>query len=298
MVSSIVGNYLVSKGVITIEQFKDLLVEQRKVRVKLGLIAVAEGLMTQEEADKVNKLQANMDKRFGDIAIERKYLTEGQVQALLRKQGNAYLAFAQALENQQLMTVEQLEQYMVDFQRDNQFTASNIEDLKSDDIDRILPLYMPIDGGEYLELAGTAMRTLMRCVDAEIYPERAYIASRCEADNGAIQLVEGDPSVTSGMFGKGEALWPTASIFGQEAFMEVNEDALDAIGELLNCINGLYASAVSHKGIALELCPPEFNTHVSAVEGEEMLILPVHIQGQKVDFVIAIGNKIEMKQGA
>ena len=298
MVSSIVGNYLVNNGIITIEQFKDLLVEQRKVRVKLGLIAVAEGLMTQEEAEKVNKLQANMDKRFGDIAIERKYLTEGQVEALLKKQGNAYLAFAQALENQQLMTVEQLEQYMIDFQRDNQFTTSNMEDLKSDDIDRILPLYMPIEGGEYLELAGTAMRTLMRCVDAELYPEKAYITSRCEADNGAIQFVEGDPSVTSGMLGKGEALWPTASIFGQEAFLEVNEDALDAVGELLNCINGLYASAVSHRGISLELCPPEFNTHISAAEGEEMLVLPMYIQGRRVDYIIAIGNKIEMKQGA
>lgn len=298
MVSSIVGNYLVSKGVITIEQFKDLLVEQRKVRVKLGLIAVAEGLMSQEEADKVNKLQANMDKRFGDIAVERKYLTQGQVEALLKKQGNAYLAFAQALENQQLMTVEQLEEYMIDFQRDNNFTASNIEDLKSDDIDRILPLYMPIDGGGYLEIAGTAVRTLMRCVDAELYPEKAYITSRCEADNGAIQRVEGDPDVICGMLGRGEALWPTASIFGQEAFLEVNEDALDAVGELLNCINGLYASAASHRGVSLELCPPEFDVNISAVEGDEMLVLPLHIQGQKVDYVIAVGNKIEMRQGA
>ena len=298
MISNIVGNYLVSKGVITFEQFKDLLVEQRKARVKLGLIAVAEGLMTQEEADKINKLQANMDKRFGEIAVEKKYLTEGQVMALLKKQGNAYLTFAQALENQQLMTVEQLEQYMVDFQHDNQFTASNMEDLKSDDIDRILPLYMPIDGGEYLEMAGIAMRTLMRCVDSEVYPEKAYIASRCEADNGAIQFVEGEPSVTCGMLGKEEALWPTASIFGREAFLEVDEDALDAIGELLNCINGLYASAVSQRGILLDLCPPEFDVNISAVEAEEMLVLPIHIQGQKVDFVIAIGNKIEMKQGA
>lgn len=298
MVSNIVGNYLVSKGVITFEQFKDLLVEQRKARVKLGLIAVAEGLMSQEEADKINKLQANMDKRFGEIAVEKKYLTEGQVMSLLKKQGNAYLTFAQALENQQLMTVEQLEQYMVDFQHDNQFTASNMEDLKSDDIDRILPLYMPIDGGEYLELAGVAMRTLMRCVDSEVYPEKAYITSRCEVDNGAIQFVDGEPSVTCGMLGKEEALWPMASIFGREAFLEVDEDALDAIGELLNCINGLYASAVSQRGIVMDLCPPEFDVNLSAVEGDEMLVLPIHIQGQEVNFVIAIGNKIEMKQGA
>lgn len=296
MVSNIVGNYLVSKGVISIEQFKDLLAEQRKVRVKLGLIAVAEGLMTQEEADKINKLQAVMDKRFGDIAVDRRYLTKGQVEALLKKQGNAYLAFAQALENLQLMTVEQLEQYMVDFQHDNQFTASNIDDLKSDDTDRILPLYMPIDGGEYIEIAGMALRTIMRCVDAEVYPEKAYIASRCEADNAAVQFVKGNPSVTCSLAGKGQALWPMASVFGQEAFLEVNEDALDAIGELLNCINGLYASEVSSKGGLMDLCPPEFSTNVSALEGEEMLILPLHIQGQKVDFIIALDNKIEMKQ--
>ena len=298
MVSNIVGNYLVNKGIITVEQFRDLLVEQRKVRVKLGLIAVAEGLMTQEEADKVNKLQANMDKRFGDIAIQKKYLTEGQVEALLKKQGNAYLAFAQALENQQLLTIEQLEQYMVDFRRDHQFTASNMEDLKSDDIDRILPLYMPIDGGEYMELAGIAMRTLMRCVDLDLYPEKAYFTSKCEADNGALQHVAGNPGATSAMLGKGEALWPVASIFGQEAFLEVDEDALDAIGELLNCINGLYASAASQRGVLLDLCPPEFKVNISAVVGKEMLVLPIHIRGQMVYFVIAVGNKIEMKQEA
>ena len=69
---------------------RQILNEQQKVRVKLGLIAVAEGLMTQEEADRVNQLQAVMDRRFGDIAVEKGYLTEGQVNSLLKKQGNAY----------------------------------------------------------------------------------------------------------------------------------------------------------------------------------------------------------------
>ena len=77
MVSSIVGNYLMEKGLLTGEQFRDILNEQQKVRVKLGLIAVAEGLMTQEEADRVNQLQAGMDRFFGDIAVEKGYLIEG-----------------------------------------------------------------------------------------------------------------------------------------------------------------------------------------------------------------------------
>lgn len=295
MVSSIVGNYLVDKGIISFEQFRDLLAEQQKVRVKLGLIAVAEGLMTQEEADKVNKLQAVMDKRFGDIAVEKGYLTDGQVEALLKKQGNAYLAFAQTLENQQLMTVDQLEQYMIDFQRENNLTISDMEDLKSDDVDRIMPLYIPSGCEKYLNAAGTALRTIMRCVDTEIYPEKAYVTEKCENDNAAMQYVDGEQNITCCMAGKGQALLPVASIFGKEDFPEVNEDALDAVGELLNCINGLYASALSQSGVSLELYPPEFSAEISAVEGKEMLVLPLHIKGQKVDFIIAAGNKIEIK---
>ena len=296
MVSSIVGNYLLEKNLITAEQLKDLMKEQQKVRVKLGLIAVAEGLMTQEEADKVNRLQAVMDKRFGDIAVEKGYLTEGPVEALLKKQGNAYLAFAQALENQQLMSIEQLEQYMIDFQREYNLTGSDIEDLKSDDVDRILPLYLPGGTEKYMNVVGTALRTIMRCVDTEVYPEKAFLATSLEADNGASQLMEGERDVICAMAGKGQALLPTASIFGKEEFAEVNMDALDAIGELLNCINGLYATSLSQGGVSMELYPPEFSDKISGISGKEMMVVPMYIKGQKVNFVTAIDNRIEMKQ--
>lgn len=298
MVSNIVGNYLVEHNVITLEQFRDLIREQRKVRVKLGLIAVAEGLMTQEEADKVNRLQAVMDKRFGDIAIEKGYLTKGQVEALLKKQGNAYLIFAQALENQDLLTIEQLEQYMIDFQRDNQLTYSDMEDLKSDDVDRILPLYMPIEGEKYLNLVGTALRTLLRCVDTDIYPDKMYLAKHCDANNGAVQRMEGEHNVTCAMVGKGQALLRTASFFGKENFSEVNMEALDAIGELLNCINGLYATALSQGGVSMELYPPEFSDQISGIKSAEMLVIPLHIMGQKICLVAAIDQEIEMEQEA
>lgn len=295
MVSSIIGNYLIGKGLISREQFSDLLNEQQKARVKLGLIAVAEGLMTQEEADHVNHLQTVMDKRFGDIAVEKGYLTEGQVSTLLKKQGNAYLAFAQALENLQLMTIEQLEQYMLDYRFENQWTASNMEDLKSDDADRILPLFLPAGSEKYFGAAGTALRTLMRCVDTELYPGKAVITNRIIADNAAVQSMDGNPQITCGMAGQGTALLYTASVFGQEDFPEVNEDALDAIGELLNCINGLYASAESQKGVNLELLPPDFRAGITELDSREMLALPVYIKDECITFLIAIDDKIEMK---
>ncbi|WP_337405738.1 chemotaxis protein CheX [Suilimivivens sp.] len=294
MVSSRVGTYRMEKGLLTGEQFRHILNEQQKVRVKLGLIAVAEGLMTQEEADRVNQLQAVMDRRFGDIAVEKGYLTEGQVNSLLKKQGNAYLAFAQAMENQQLMTIEQLEQILLDYRCENNFTASDMDALKSDDVDSILPLFLPVDSEAYYGIAGTAVRTLMRLVDTGLYPDKAYIMQKTEDENGALQKVEGEKGFVSALGGKGNALQFTASVFGQEKFASVDEDALDAIGELLNCINGLYVSECKD-GSSLELMPPSFKTGIQGFESRKMLVLPIHIKNDCVDLMIAIGDEIEMK---
>lgn len=294
MVTSIVGNYLVSKGWLSLEQMVDLVKEQRKVRVRLGLIAVSEGLMTQEEADRVNAYQMVMDMRFGDIAVRKGYLTAEQVERLLSKQGNAYMTFAQALEDLQLMSIEQLEQYMEDFRYENGYTLEDIEAIKSDDIDRILPLYLPPDAGQYLSLAGTAVRTLMRCVDNYLYLGKAYLTDKQAAANGTLQKMDGDEPVTCAMTGLGNALLYTASIFGQEEFPKVNEDALDAVGELLNCIDGLYASAVSNEDISLELMPPEYQTDIQGIESKEMLVIPVYVRGSCVNFAAAIGSDIHM----
>lgn len=294
MVSSIIGNFLLEKGLITIEQFRDLMAEQGKVRIKLGLIAVAEGLMTQEEADRVNHLQAVMDKHFGDIAVAKGYLTAGQVEMLLKKQSNAYLAFAQALENQQLMTVEQLEQYLLDFRVEKELTASAVEDIKSDDINRIVPIFLPVCSDKYMMAAGIAIRTLVRCVDSEIYLDKAYFTNELKVDKAAVQRMLGRVDVCCGMAAEGNGLLYAASVFGQEEFEEVNEDALDAIGELINCINGLYASEESKKGISLDLRPPEFSDRISCVKSKEMLVIPLHIRDSLVNLLITIDGKLEL----
>ena len=295
MIASIIGNYLKDVGLLSEEQLYDLLAEHRKVRAKLGIIAVAEGLMTQDEADRVNRLQAIMDMRFGDIAVEEGYLTEGQVETLLKKQGNAYLAFAQALENQQLMLIEQLEQLLIDFQYDNNFTSSDMDKLKSDDIDQILTLFLPLEGTKYEKIASVAIRTIMRLIDLDICVGRGYLANRREIQNGAMQKVTGKVGFTTALVGRGNALCNMASVYGQETFNTVDEDALDAIGEIVNCINGLAATSMEQQDNTLDLCPPEYSIDVEAIISEEMLVLPLRVLGKKVDLVIAYGNNVELK---
>lgn len=71
MVEYLLGNYLVKQGKITKDQLEEVIAKQDETRVKMGLLAVTEGIMTVEQAESVNRLQASMDKRFGDIAVEK-----------------------------------------------------------------------------------------------------------------------------------------------------------------------------------------------------------------------------------
>ena len=136
MFDQIFGNYLVKTGRITKEQLSDVIESESKVRVKLGLIAVAEKLMTTEQADEVNNLQAIRDRRFGDIAVEKGYLTEAQVGSLLKKQGNIYMIFVQNLIDKGLMTLEQVDEALKIYQDQQGFTHSDMDDLVSGDVDR------------------------------------------------------------------------------------------------------------------------------------------------------------------
>ena len=62
MIEYIIGNYLVEKGIISKGQFQTAVRQQNDVKVRLGTIAVSEGLMTQAQADAVNTLQQSIDK--------------------------------------------------------------------------------------------------------------------------------------------------------------------------------------------------------------------------------------------
>lgn len=288
MVGYILGNYLVETGRITKEQLQEVLANAGKVRVKLGLIAVAEGYMTAAEAEEVNRLQAVMDKRFGDIAVENGYLTDEQVGALLKKQGDEYMVFLQTLVDLNIMDMSAAEQTLTDYQKANGLSDEQCADLKSGEIDRILPIFIPLEAECYKEIIGVAIRTMIRCVDREICLEKGAMADKLNAKSGSFQTVEAeDGSKTCvGLIEEDGGFLITASLFAGEEFAQLDEDALDSCAELLNCINGIYASAKSKEDIELELLPPAMYMEDKELDGEQICVLPVMVKGKKMRFVV------------
>ena len=287
MVEYILGNHLVEAGKITKAQLKQVMDEHNSVRVKLGLIAVSEGMMTMEQADSVNRLQALRDQRFGDIAIEKGYLTDEQVEKLLKKQGNAYLMFVQTLIDDGYITIEELDWLLNDFRHEHGLSLSDLEDLKSDDVERIVPLLLPEEAMQYKDLICLAMRTMIRFIDRNIYMGRAVMVESLPTNAYATQSLAWERGLVDFLSERDGALLQLSCRFGRMDFEQLDLEALDAAGEFLNCINGLYVAKLSREGGFMDLMPPLYNECKDRIKNNYLCRIPVFIGEHGLYFTVA-----------
>lgn len=295
MFDQIFGNFLVETGKITKQQLADVIAFEGTVRVKLGLIAVAEKLLTEVQANEINQLQAIMDKRFGDIAVEKGYLTNDQVENLLKKQGNIYMIFVQTLIDKQLMTLEEIDKALEEYQAKMGFAHSDMDALVSGDVDRTVKLFLPTEEELVERHCAVAIRTFLRIIDSSAYVSKAYVTDSIQADKLAMQSLQGDHAITAAFVGKGDALLSTANTFANEEFETVDMDALDAIGEFTNCINGLFAVEMGNEGIDLDMLPPQFFDNATEITGNKLCVMPIHSKEKVILFVIAYHEEINVK---
>lgn len=292
MFDQIFGTYLVESGEISLKQMIDGINAAKNTRVKLGTIAIAEKLMTPEQAEEVNKLQAVMDCRFGDIAVEKGYLTDEQVGNLLKKQGNAYMALIENLISLQCITYEKIEECLKKYQDENGFSGSDMDDLISCDIDRVVRLFLPSNEELSDRHCALAIRTLTRIINSGAFVSKAYFTDKLEVSNVALQKLVGHHEITTAFAGCDDALLAIACPFADEEFETVDLDALDAVGEFVNCVNGLFASEVSKENMDLDMLPPEFYDSAKEITGNQFCVFPITIGNNKMCFVQAVDSTI------
>ena len=63
MLSQLFGKYLVEHKALSDDTLKNILKEQEGARVRLGTIAVADGLLTEAQADEINQ---KLKEKYGE----------------------------------------------------------------------------------------------------------------------------------------------------------------------------------------------------------------------------------------
>lgn len=288
------GNYLMEKNKISQSQFIKIMQEQEKTRVKLGLIAVSEKLLTAKQAEEINQIQKTMDQRFGDIAVDKGYLLAEEVTYLVNMQGNPYLQFVQVCMENNILTIQEIEANLETFKDEYKFSSSDIDAIKSGDIDRIIPVFidtnMPLSG----ECISLVIRNLVRFIDNNIILRRAYQVHNYFFDTLASQEMIGDHKIFVGFAGRLNALLPIANQFAKENFIEMDEDAFDSVCEFINCTNGLYASKLSHQDIHIDMTPPAFYTQRTLTSKGDIYVVPILLNGKQSDLLIVLDNPVEI----
>ena len=290
MLDRLMGTFLVEQGTLTRQQLTEAYKVQEASRAKLGVIAVAEKLMSIAQAEQVNTLQASMDKKFGDIAIEKGYLSEAQVSRLLDLQGNMYLAFLQAVVDLGYLSMQQLEMAEESYQSLHGFTESDMAALKTGDVEVAVPIFLETDDQLYKRMFTMGVKNMYRLVDSHVYIGKAYKARVLKDEVMGYQKFHGDQTAVVAISGKYEDVRKMAIAYTKEEFVETKEDALDAVCELINCINGLYATELSRADVKIELEPPNFSVNFAQASSEEMLVLPVYIRGGEIKYMIAVSK--------
>ncbi len=296
MFSQLFGKYLIESDIISEEQYEDILAKVEKTRAKLGLIAVSEGILTKEKAERINILQTQKDARFGDIAVEEGYITKEQLDMILSKQASPYIKFIQVLEEVTGIKQDKIELYIEDFRKSIGFTFEELESLKSEDIDSIVPMFAYAANPYVTRIAALALRNITRFVTDNYYigkiehvnnfDYRAFSGQQCEGDINTVIgfAVKDDP----------DGFIKIAAGYSKRGAYTLGLESYDAVGEFVNCIDGLFSSALSAENIEVEILP-QFSYENQIAKGSAY-VFPIYINGKEVSLYIAVDSDVSIGQ--
>lgn len=204
MFCQLFGKFLIEKEVIDKNKYNSIMERLAESRAKLGVIAVADGIITEKQANEINHLQTTKDARFGEIAVGEGYMTEEQLDALLKKQGSAYAIFLSVLSEAADISVSKVDELLKEFQKEHGFTDEDMDGLKNDDLEQIVPIFAFSSKSYVTDICRLALANIERFVTSDFYIDRIKHISQLEYRCLAGQKLEGDLDIIVGFASVGE----------------------------------------------------------------------------------------------
>lgn len=288
------SNYLLEKQKISEAQHRLVQEEQQNSRVKLGLIAVQDGQMTSAQGEEINALQRQTDRRFGDLAIEKGYLSPEQIEGLLKKQGNPFLKLVQALTENEILRIEQIEEELNRYGLENGFSKEELQVLQGGDLNESIPVFLKTDHPLVNEYLGLVIRNIIRFINNRPRIKKVERPKEYSFSNLSFQEITGEQNFWLGFASRSNELLEIAVPFAQEEFEQIDDDSFDAVCEFINCINGLFASQLSYRDISLNMMPPGFAQNQKLKSEVELYVVPIVLNGKKIDLIAAVNSKAEI----
>jgi hypothetical protein len=247
------GQFLIEQGVVDSDNIRAALTLMDEENRSLGELAEAGGILTSEEAAKVNAQQRYCDIPFGELAVEMGLLSEEQVEYLVGFQDQTRLRIGQALVRLGCLPNGRLLQLLVQYENEQTvFRIGNVslpEGLESNVLAATVLDLLP---KMLVRIARIGVRIGNDQPAADVPDHPVRIAVRVTGDVGLMVCLLGDEAFSLVLAG--------ATAGYDESRLEAARQnpvlLADGVGEFLNVLVGNAMGILERKKIATELEPP------------------------------------------
>ena len=180
MFCQLFGKYLIEKDILDSASYNSIMEKLSDSRARLGVLAVADGIITESQADEINHLQTTTDARFGEIAVDEGYMTKEQLNILLNKQGSAYAVFLSVMSETAGITAAKVDELLRNFQKELGFTDADMDSLKNDDLEQIVPIFAFSSKSYVTDICRLALANIERFITSDFYIDKIRHISQLE----------------------------------------------------------------------------------------------------------------------
>lgn len=255
------GSFLLNKNALSKEELKHILAHMQDVRIKIGTLAISEGLMKGTQVETVFQIQKKTDKKFGEIAVELGYLTDKQVEELLQFQSReSNLQLGQAAVDLGFLNYEQLDHELENFKNDSGLSKIQLKILEEGDTDKIIKEFIDfnksVNSEIYYDYVSLLLRNIIRFLDQQPWID---INNKDDLDSKftVYQYIENENKIFTGLCIDDEDRDIIAEHFAKMAVSGDLELAEASLMEFLNLQNGIFTVNLSGKGLEYRMQPPE-----------------------------------------
>lgn len=174
------------------------------------------------------------------------------------------------------------------------FSDQDLQVLKSGELAETIPLFVRTDHPLAADYLGLAVRNVIRFIHNQPLLGKLAKTSAYSFGRLACQEVTGDHQLWLGFASSADELLKSLRP-SRRGFLELDEDALDSVCEFINCINGLFATELSHRDVIVDMQPPSFARDQKLNSTAGFYVLPLTINGRSIDLIAAVDGKIEME---
>ena len=165
--------------------------------------------------------------------------------------------------------------------------------LKKDDVDGVVGAFTKDAQGYAAKIASLVLRNITRFVSNNYYIENMKKIDHLDYRCMAAQKSEGAHDFCIGFAMKdiNETFIKVAEGYTGEQFNMTGVEVSDAVGEFVNCISGLFATAMAKDGMELEILPQV--AYDNQVAKGEAYVMPIFIDGEELDLYVAIDSNAQ-----